>query len=514
MQPDDARLGAPGLACGPDGRPDRYLLVDRLSSGGLEGPVWRAYLRDEHDSVLRLEAVKMLRDEDPAACESWLRRWSRVQEAIAYLRNPHLVGMQQAFLGPPPHPPGGDPLPGRVLYLPMEYVDGATLQTLGEDFGAGTPGWRGRTPLLAHLAGVASALEALASRGLVHRDVKPSNIVSSPRGAVLVDLGLVHHVGSDASQLAGSEGYAPPEAWGGAPLSPAADVYSLAAVAYFLLARRLPPPGHLPDRWAAALAELELPPQLTAHLLTVLAATAEVRPRAGDWTSELLRLTGSPVGDATTLAAPAGSRPMPTAVPVKAAPPRTLAAEPTPTQPAPPQPAPGARQRWLVPGLAAALAVAVATVAVLAVRSAGRTSAAPYPTGTPKVVATASDGSAVYPLAVRLTRLQQLAKPANGIMQLRAYVEVTNYSSSSCTLDDKQVFLLVDGKTTLGNVAGQDTPAPVLGSGAGSAPAQGGRAVGWAQFNAPSDAKTFQAVVRPYSGSGTCAQGTSPPYQK
>lgn len=560
MQPDDARLGAPGLACGPDGRPDRYLLVDQLSSGGLEGPVWRAYLRDEHDSVLRLEAVKMLRDEDPAACESWLRRWSRVQEAIAYLRNPHLVGMQQAFLGPPPHPPGGEPPPGRVLYLPMEYVDGATLQKLGEDFAATTPGWRGRTPLLAHLAGVASALEALASRGLVHRDVKPSNVVTSPRGAVLVDLGLVHHAGSDASQLAGSEGYAPPEAWGGAPLSPAADVYSLAAVAYFLLARRLPPPGHGVGRWPGALSELDLPPQLAAHLLTVLSAAPDGRPRAGEWTAELLRLAGQPAGEVSTVATrpslspstadpqhqlgtaaataagagvataqlPTGGDP-PTLTPPGTDPP-TVAAHPgagsTALPPgqtralpapgaggAPASPAPNRGPRWLVPALAAALVLAVATAGVLGVRQGRGAGPVPFPTGTPTPVATISGSVLVYPFAVRLTKLQQKAPPANGIQQLRAYIEVTNYSDQSCILDDKQIFLIADGTQTLGNVAGDTTPTPVLGDDISSLPAHGGQAVGWAEFNATSDAKRFQAKVLPYIGA-TCAAGTSPPYRK
>ena len=122
-----------------------------------------------------------------------------------------------------------------LLYIVMQYVDGLDLaQWLSV---SGTLD----APLAATLlAQVAGALDAAHDAGLLHRDVKPANILivnCTPEHAFLADFGLARPIGVDDAALnaAGTVSYMAPEALAGAPLDRRADVYGLAAVAFHCL---------------------------------------------------------------------------------------------------------------------------------------------------------------------------------------------------------------------------------------------------------------------------------------
>src|SRR5947209_6008746 len=143
----------------------------------------------------------------------------------------------------------------------MEYVPGETLADV----------FRSRGPLapegaLRILHGVAAALDVIHERGIVHRDVKPANVLLGPEGQVkLADLGVADVVDrtriTSAGMIVGSYSYMPPEQLEGSSPTPAMDVYALAAVAYEALAGERARPETNPVALAHALAT-QPPPDL------------------------------------------------------------------------------------------------------------------------------------------------------------------------------------------------------------------------------------------------------------
>jgi tRNA A-37 threonylcarbamoyl transferase component Bud32/class 3 adenylate cyclase len=122
----------------------------------------------------------------------------------------------------------------------MDWVEGRNLADVLEE--RGSPGLASKT-VVEYVRQVAAALDHLHrhSPAIVHGDVKPSNLVLTPTGkVVLVDFGIAHQVGTSVD--AGTRGYVAPEVSRGAPSSPAADVFGLAATAYALLTGS--PPDH------------------------------------------------------------------------------------------------------------------------------------------------------------------------------------------------------------------------------------------------------------------------------
>ena len=186
-----------------------YELQSLIGVGGM-GEVYRAYdtIRD------RTVAIKLLRRElaaDPAFQERFRRECRRT----ARLQDPHVV---------PVHDFGQ--IDG-VLFIDMRLIDGRSLREALSERGAFEPA---QAALI--VAQVASALDAAHADRLVHRDVKPENVLlTADNFAYLVDFGIAQ---------AGSSAYLAPEGFGGARVGPQADVYSLTCLLYECLTGQPP----------------------------------------------------------------------------------------------------------------------------------------------------------------------------------------------------------------------------------------------------------------------------------
>ncbi|WBB73614.1 serine/threonine-protein kinase [Micromonospora sp. WMMD1128] len=213
----------PGVQLG-----NRYRLDERIASGGM-GDVWRGT-----DQVLgRTVAVKSLL---PALLDEpgFAERFRGEARTMATINHPGVVDVYDF---------GSDQ---QIAFLVMEYVEGDALSaTLGR-VGRLTPA---RT--MALLAQAADALHAAHEKGIVHRDVKPGNLLVRPNGTlVLTDFGIARSelVGqlTAAGSVLGTASYISPEQATGAVATPASDVYALGVVAYQCLAGRRPFEGDNP----------------------------------------------------------------------------------------------------------------------------------------------------------------------------------------------------------------------------------------------------------------------------
>jgi ABC-type transport system substrate-binding protein/tRNA A-37 threonylcarbamoyl transferase component Bud32 len=195
-----------------------------------EGAMGAVYLAEDLSQIRRV-ALKVL-DPELARDERFRQRFLRESQVAASLAHPNIV----------PSIASGDE--GGVLYLAMEYVDGVDLRGLLRRDGALDP-----ERALALLTQVASALDAAHAEGLVHRDVKPGNILIATRAdgerAYVCDFGLARHV-SSVSSLTGERGfvgtidYVPPEQIQGGTIDARSDVYSLGCVLFQCLAGERP----------------------------------------------------------------------------------------------------------------------------------------------------------------------------------------------------------------------------------------------------------------------------------
>ncbi|MDE2490212.1 MAG: serine/threonine protein kinase, partial [Elusimicrobia bacterium] len=129
-----------------------------------------------------------------------------------------------------------------VAYLVMQWVDGESLQERVERAGPLEP-----KEALAAVRDIAGALAAAHAAGLVHRDVKPGNVLLAAGGAKLTDFGLAGPVGAAPETSAGSFHFMAPEQGYGAPPDPRADLYSLGATWYYALTGEPPFPGSAAD---------------------------------------------------------------------------------------------------------------------------------------------------------------------------------------------------------------------------------------------------------------------------
>ncbi|KUM95242.1 serine/threonine protein kinase [Streptomyces cellostaticus] len=250
---------------------DRYHLDEPLGRGAM-GEVWRATDR----TLDRAVAVKLLRTEEAADTE----RFRLEAQTAGRLNHPHVVGVYDF---------GSHQ--GR-LYLVMELIDGWPL--------AQERSLRGTLPpqeAAAVAAQIAAGLSAAHAQGVVHRDVKPANVMlTTDRTAKITDFGIARFADDVAGNLTatgrvvGTADYLAPERALGRPAQPASDVYALGCVLYELLT------GRPPFRGATALAVVHqqvdavpvppshlragIPAPLADYVLGMLAKDPAHRPTA------------------------------------------------------------------------------------------------------------------------------------------------------------------------------------------------------------------------------------------
>src|SRR4051795_11650839 len=214
---------SPGVTLG-----GRYRLDERIAGGGM-GDVWRGT-----DEVLgRTVAVKILL---PALLDEpgFAERFRGEARTMATINHPGVVDVYDY---------GSDQ---HLAFLVMEYVEGDALSRTLSRVGRLTPA---RT--MALVAQAADALQAAHANGIVHRDVKPGNLLVRPNGTlVLTDFGIARSalVGqlTVAGSVLGTASYISPEQAAGGVATSASDVYALGVVAYQCLVGRRPFEGDNP----------------------------------------------------------------------------------------------------------------------------------------------------------------------------------------------------------------------------------------------------------------------------
>lgn len=323
-----------------DGTPfGRYQLLELLGRGGM-GEVWRAF----DTATDRVVAVKLL-PMHLADDEVFQQRFRREAQAAAGLNEPHVV---------PIHDFGE--IDGR-LYVNMRLIEGRDLDTM---LRAG--------PLEPERAvritdQIASALRAAHRIGLVHRDVKPSNIlVTEDDFAYLIDFGIARAAGqtglTSTGAMVGTWSYMAPERLSGATADARADVYALTCVLHECLTGQPPYPGDSMEQQITAHLTVE-PPKPSTINLAIPAAFDEVIARGMAKDPDERYQTAR---DLATAANQALTEP-PKAASSRAEP--TLINPPSPTPAAPePHVATAARRRWLPIGIVAAVVAAATAVGV------------------------------------------------------------------------------------------------------------------------------------------------------
>src|SRR5919202_6522602 len=247
----------------------RYRVLDRLGAGGM-ATVYLA--EDEH--LGRKVAVKRLHSDSP---EDAARRFEREAKVGASLSHPNLVTVFDTVAD------------DEGVLIVIEYVAGENLAQLMA---------RERVPAeqaISIIRQVAGALDHAHKAGVVHRDVKPANILISPDGkAKLVDLGIA--TASERTQITaagtvlGTPAYMAPEQLEGGRITKAVDIYALGAVAFELLSGRKARQGRTPVEIAHQIASEPAPdiretwrdaPQAAADILQeAMARDPAARPRS------------------------------------------------------------------------------------------------------------------------------------------------------------------------------------------------------------------------------------------
>ncbi len=353
----------------------RYRLEERIAVGGM-GEVWRA-----HDDTLDREvAVKLLRPES-SSDDTFVERFRAEARHAGGLTHPNVGTV---------HDYGED---GGNAYLVMELLEGQPLSDIIRERAPMDP-----TEVTEILHQTAIALQAAHEAGVVHRDVKPANIVVDADGyAKITDFGIARALGeapmTQTGEVLGTPHYLAPEQAKGQPAGPLSDVYALAVVGYEMLTGRRPFSGDSMVTTALAHVNQPLPPlpdtvpePLRTTVMAALAKSPQERPGGAGAFADSLRLPAGEVpaelerGAASAVApvvvgGPAG----PAEPPPADAPATSVLPTPTPAvlDGAPPavvpahagasatQPHGARRPGWLLPAAATAVVVLVVALALV-----------------------------------------------------------------------------------------------------------------------------------------------------
>lgn len=233
----------------------RYRIQSQLGEGGM------AIVYKAMDIVLhRVVAIKVLRPQY-AGDDEFVERFRREAQAAASLSHPNVVNIFDV----------GEA--GGVHYIVLEYVQGQNLKQIVREEGRLVPRRAARIA-----AAVARALQAAHERQLVHRDIKPHNILITPEGRVKVtDFGIARATSAstltEAGMVIGSVHYFSPEQARGQAVGPAADLYSLGVVLYEMLTGRVPFDGDSPV--AVALKHLQDTPRPPREIVNAIPSWLE-----------------------------------------------------------------------------------------------------------------------------------------------------------------------------------------------------------------------------------------------
>jgi serine/threonine-protein kinase len=294
----------------------RYRLDARIGHGGMS-TVYRAF-----DTVLEREVAIKLMHREIASDSDQLERFRREARAVAQLNHPHIVTVIDAGeweTHDADGQPGSERGEGGTPYIVLEHVDGETLKEL----------IRREAPLdapsaLAYGIEIARALEAAHSQEIIHRDVKPQNVLlGTEGGAKITDFGIARTL-SEAGltmdgRVLGTTDYVSPEQALGEAVTGQSDVYSLGVVLYEMLTGRVPFKGESPVAVAMMHVREEVPdvqlarPEVSAATAALVerATAKDLRRRYPDMASMIVDMeealaietarTGQVTGEVTTV---------------------------------------------------------------------------------------------------------------------------------------------------------------------------------------------------------------------
>jgi eukaryotic-like serine/threonine-protein kinase len=247
----------------------RYRLDAQIGSGGMS-TVYRAF-----DTVLERQVAIKLLHRDIAADEDQIERFRREARAVAQLNHHHVVGVIDAGEATAPDDPvGAEPV--AMPYIVFEYVEGETLKDRIRR--------NGRLPVpeaVAYAIEIGRGLQAAHERRIVHRDVKPQNVLIDEEGtAKVTDFGIARSLAEEgltaAGRVLGTTDYVSPEQALGHDVGPQSDLYSLGVVLFEMLTGDVP--FHGENQIAVAMKHVreELPdvqvrrPEVSSALAAVL----------------------------------------------------------------------------------------------------------------------------------------------------------------------------------------------------------------------------------------------------
>lgn len=266
-----------------------YVIEAEVGRGGM-AQVYRAH----HRVLDRVSALKILLPE-LAGDDNFVERFLREARAAARLEHPNIVPIYEI----------GQTSNGEY-FLAMKYVDGATLRQIAnaqkESGGLDFPS------IITYITQIASALDYAHANGIVHRDIKPGNVlIDADGGALLTDFGIAQAAEdinvTNQGMLVGTPAYMSPEQAQGFPATAQSDVYALGVVVYELLTGTTPFPHRTPH--AVLLGHISEPPlpvhdrnpQLTPELSAVVGKALAKSPddrytSAGEFAAALSRAVG------------------------------------------------------------------------------------------------------------------------------------------------------------------------------------------------------------------------------